>query len=123
MPNQRLYPACGITLNRNLLVVSGAVPVIFAPLEHEERPLHGVMSGARIRQKFAKKRSLHGVNEHFSQIFNATIVPRSSRAKVSKKMVRSILYPSSAMMDRLYPRRTMSDWNFALNAEVARLAA
>jgi len=29
------------------------------------RPLHGVMSGARIRQKFAKKRSLHGVNEHF----------------------------------------------------------
>jgi hypothetical protein len=45
--------------------------------------LHGVMSGTRIRQKFAKKRSLHRVNEHFSQIFNATIVPRSSRAKVS----------------------------------------
>ena len=41
------------------------------------------MSGARIRQKFAKKRSLHGVNEHFSQIFNAIIVPRSSRAKIS----------------------------------------
>ncbi|MBX3639680.1 MAG: hypothetical protein KF888_04075 [Nitrosomonas sp.] len=41
------------------------------------------MSGTRIRQKFAKKRSLHGVNEHFSQIFNAIIVPRSSRAKVS----------------------------------------
>ena len=41
------------------------------------------MSGARIRQKFAKKRSLHGVNEHFSQIFNAIIVPRSNRAKVS----------------------------------------
>ena len=47
------------------------------------RPLHGVISGARIRQKFAKKRSLHGVNEHFSQIFNAIIVPRSNRAKVS----------------------------------------
>ena len=41
------------------------------------------MSGTRIRQKFAKKRSLHGVNEHFSQIFNAIIVPRSNRAKVS----------------------------------------
>jgi hypothetical protein len=41
------------------------------------------MSGARIRQKFAKKRSLHAVNEHFSQIFNAIIVPRSNRAKVS----------------------------------------
>ncbi|MBX3639733.1 MAG: hypothetical protein KF888_04355 [Nitrosomonas sp.] len=48
-----------------------------------KRPLHGVMSGTRIRQKFAKKRSLHGVNEHFSQIFNAIIVPRSSRAKAS----------------------------------------
>jgi hypothetical protein len=44
------------------------------------------MSGARIRQKFAKKRSLHGVNEHFSQIFNAIIVPRSNRAKVSYKI-------------------------------------
>jgi hypothetical protein len=43
------------------------------------------MSGARIRQKFAKKRSLHGVNEHFPQIFNAIIVPRSNRAKVSLK--------------------------------------
>jgi len=42
------------------------------------------MSGTRIRQKFAKKRNLHGVNEHFSQIFNAIIVPRSSRAKVSE---------------------------------------
>lgn len=41
------------------------------------------MSGTRIRQKFAKKRSLHGVNEHFSRIFNAIIVPRSNRAKVS----------------------------------------
>jgi hypothetical protein len=41
------------------------------------------MSGARIRQKFAKKRRLHGVNEHFSQIFSAIIVPRSSRAKMS----------------------------------------
>ena len=50
---------------------------------HPERPLHGVMSGTRIRQKFAKKRSLHGVNEHFSRIFNAIIVPRSNRAKVS----------------------------------------
>jgi hypothetical protein len=48
------------------------------------RPLHGVMSGTRIRQKFVKKRSLHGVNEHFSQIFNAIIAPRSSRAKVSR---------------------------------------
>jgi hypothetical protein len=48
------------------------------------RPLRGVMSGARIRQKFAKKWSLHGVNEHFSRIFNAIIVPRrSNRAKVS----------------------------------------
>ncbi len=44
------------------------------------------MSGARIRQKFAKKRSLHGVNEHFSQIFNAIIVPRSNRAKVSERV-------------------------------------
>jgi hypothetical protein len=42
------------------------------------------MNGARIRQKFAKKRNLHGVNEHFSQIFNAIIVPRSNRAKVSE---------------------------------------
>jgi hypothetical protein len=41
------------------------------------------MSGTRIRQKFAKKRSLHRVNEHFSQIFNTIIVPRSNRAKVS----------------------------------------
>ncbi|SNX61269.1 C-5 cytosine-specific DNA methylase [Nitrosomonas ureae] len=41
------------------------------------------MSGTRIRQKFAKKRSLHEVNEHFSQIFNAIIVPHSNRAKVS----------------------------------------
>ncbi|WP_231990367.1 hypothetical protein [Nitrosomonas ureae] len=48
------------------------------------RPLHGVMSGTRIRQKFAKKRSLHGVNEHFSRIFNAIIVPRSNRAKASQ---------------------------------------
>ncbi|SNX60706.1 hypothetical protein SAMN06296273_2177 [Nitrosomonas ureae] len=48
-----------------------------------QRPLHGVMSGTRIRQKFAKKRSLPGVNEHFSRIFNAIIVPRSNRAKVS----------------------------------------
>jgi hypothetical protein len=53
-----------------------------------KRPLHGVMSGARIRQKFAKKRSLHGVNEHFSQIFNAIIVPRSNRAKVSTNQTR-----------------------------------
>jgi hypothetical protein len=45
------------------------------------------MSGARIRQKFAKKRSLHGVNEHFSQIFNAIIVPRSNRAKVSESLI------------------------------------
>ena len=29
---------------------------------HAKRPLHGVMSGTGIRQKFAKKRSLHGVN-------------------------------------------------------------
>jgi hypothetical protein len=41
------------------------------------------MSGARIRQKFAKKRSLHAVNEHFPQILNAIVVPRSNRAKVS----------------------------------------
>ncbi|MCB1975553.1 MAG: hypothetical protein KDE66_00820 [Nitrosomonas sp.] len=47
------------------------------------RPLHGVMSGTRIKQKFAKKRSLREVNEHFLQIFNAIIVPRSNRAKVS----------------------------------------
>jgi hypothetical protein len=53
-----------------------------------KRPLHGVMSGARIRQKFAKKRSLHGVNEHFSQIFNTIIVPRSNRAKVSTNQTR-----------------------------------
>jgi hypothetical protein len=52
--------------------------------EDSLRPLHGVMSGTRIRQKFAKKRSLHGVNEHFSRIFNAIIVPRSNRAKVSR---------------------------------------
>jgi hypothetical protein len=51
----------------------------------EARHLRDVMSGTRIRQKFAKKRSLHRVNEHFSQIFNAIIVPRSSRAKVSKR--------------------------------------
>ncbi|SNX59202.1 Transposase IS200 like [Nitrosomonas ureae] len=44
------------------------------------------MSGTRIRQKFAKERSLHEVNEHFSQIFNAIIVPRSNRAKVSKSI-------------------------------------
>jgi hypothetical protein len=43
--------------------------------------LHGVMSGTRIRQNFAKKRSLHGVNEHFSQNFNAIIVPRSQPCK------------------------------------------
>jgi hypothetical protein len=54
---------------------------------HTKRPLRGVMSGTGIRQKFAKKRSLHGVNEHFSQIFNATIVPRCSRAKVSLKLL------------------------------------
>jgi hypothetical protein len=45
------------------------------------KPLHGVMSGTRIRQKFAKKRSLHEVNEHFSRIFNAIIVPRSNPCK------------------------------------------
>ena len=55
------------------------------------RPLHGVVSGARIRQKFAKKRSLHGVNGHFSQIFNAIIVPRSNRAKVSLRYSRAPL--------------------------------
>jgi hypothetical protein len=43
------------------------------------------MSGTRIRQKFVKKRSLHEVNEYFSQIFNAIIAPRSSREKVSIK--------------------------------------
>jgi len=60
-----------------------ARPVHFADIG--TRPLHGVMSGTRIRQNFAKKWSLHGVNEHFSQNFNAIIVPRSSRAKVSKR--------------------------------------
>ncbi|SNX61077.1 hypothetical protein SAMN06296273_2532 [Nitrosomonas ureae] len=56
------------------------------------------MSGTRIRQKFAKKRSLHGVNEHFSRIFNAIIVPRSNRAKVSL----NTYYPkNTAFNDRL----------------------
>jgi len=34
--NQRLDPACSVTLNREFFVVSGAVPVMFAPFEHEE---------------------------------------------------------------------------------------
>jgi hypothetical protein len=47
------------------------------------------MSDVRTRQKWAKKRSLHGVNEHFLTIFNAVMAARSSRAKVSSRVYSS----------------------------------
>ena len=34
--SQGLDPAGGVTLNRKCFIVGGAIPVIFAPLEHEE---------------------------------------------------------------------------------------
>jgi hypothetical protein len=61
------------------------------------------MSGTRIRQKFAKKRSLHEVNEHFSQIFNAIIVPRSNRAKVSVYVVDGIPQYAAIVEERPGP--------------------
>jgi hypothetical protein len=37
------------------------------------------------RQKLSKKRSLHGVNEHFETIFNAAMMKKILRAKLSIK--------------------------------------
>jgi hypothetical protein len=37
-----------------------------------------------VRQKLSKKRSLHKVNEHFETIFNAAMMKKMLRVKVTK---------------------------------------
>ena len=48
----------------------------------------------RTRQKFVKKRSLHGVNEHFERIFNAAMAERCVFGQASRIQVWLYLFLS-----------------------------
>nr|WP_298138932.1 di-heme oxidoredictase family protein [uncultured Pseudomonas sp.] len=67
-----------------------------APNGGASRPLKNVGEAAETRQKQAKKRSLHGVNEHFEPVFNAVsatqVVFQQPASEVSDSILASILF-------------------------------